>query len=139
VIHSREKGGSPVAELLAKHDPALVVLVFLPAAFFIAAWALRMACEFSAVEPPDFWQSLLCVFLVIVSNVLLRYWVNISVADPGLGSQLLWPLVMSASIVAVMLRTGPFSALMVTLCEGAFCMVLYLCFSMLSARLLTVL
>ncbi len=128
-----------MAELLAKYDPVLVFLVLLPTALLLAAWALRMACDFSAVEPPDFWQSLLCVFLVIVSNVLLRFWVSISVADPGLGSQFLWPLVMSATIVAVMVRTGPFSALMVTLCEGAFCVVLFTGFSMLSSALLTVL
>ena len=126
-------------ELLSRFDPTLVFLVFLPAALFMAAWGLQMACAFAAVEPPDYWQSLLCVFLVVVANILLRFWVNISVDDPGFWSQVGWPLVVTSAITAVMVRTGPLSALMVTACEGAICVVLFVGFSMLSSAILTVL
>ncbi len=120
-----------MTQLLALFDPFLVSLIFLPAALFISAWALQMACGFAAVEPPDYWQSLLCMFLVVVANVLLRFWVNVSIPEPGLGSQVLGPLAVTAGIIAIMVRTGPFSALMVTLCEGGICAVLFIGFSML--------
>src|SRR5262249_20639958 len=128
-----------MADLLARIDPTLVLFVLLPLGLAVAAWALQMACAMSAVEPPDYWQSLLCVFLVIVSNILLRYWVNTTMFNPGLSYQLVWPLVMSSAIVAVMVRTGPFSAVVVTVCEGAFCLAIYIGFSMASSALLTVL
>ena len=128
-----------MAELLTRIDPALVLFVLLPAGLAAAAWALQMACAVSDVEPPDYWQSLLCVFLVVVSNVLLRFWVNTTMFDPGLGAQLIWPLVMSSAIVAVMVRIGPLSAVVVTVCEGAFCLAIYIGFSMASSALLTVL
>jgi len=124
-----------VTEIISRFDPTLVFLVFLPAALFIAAWALQMACGFAAVEPPDYWQSLLCVFLVVVANILLRFWVNISIPDPGFWCHVGWPLVITAGIIAVMVRTGPFSALMVTACEGVICAVLVVGFSMLSSAI----
>jgi hypothetical protein len=125
-----------VAQLLAMFDPTLVFLVLVPAALFISAWALQMACAFAAVEPPDYWQSLLCMFLVVVANVLLRFWVNVSILEPGLGSQVLGPLVMTAGIIAIIVRTGPFSALMVTICEGGICAVLFVGFSMLMSAVM---
>jgi hypothetical protein len=119
-----------VTELLERFDPTLVLLVATVVGMAAAAWLLRMACIVAAVEPPDYWQSLLCVFLVVVANVMLRYWVNTTVVDPGLGTQLIGPLVLTAGIVAVMVRTGPLSAVLVTVCEGFFCAGLYLGVSM---------
>lgn len=116
-------------------DPALVFLVLVPVGLAIAAWALQMACAVAAVDPPDYWQSMLCMVLITVANVLLRYWVNISVRDPGLGYQLLIPLGMTAAIIAVMVRVGPVSAVVVTLCQGAICAGLYLGASMASSAL----
>jgi preprotein translocase subunit SecY len=124
-----------VTELFERVDPTLVLLVATVAGMAAAAWLLQMACAVAAVEAPDYWQSLLCVFLVVVSNVMLRFWVNTTVADPGLGSQLVWPLVMTAGIVAVMVRTGPLSAMVVTACEGIFCAGLYLGVSMANSAL----
>jgi hypothetical protein len=57
------------------------------------------------------------------------------VADPDLGTKLVWPLVMTAGIVAVMVRTGPVSAMVVTACEGIFCAGLYLGVSMAGSAL----
>ncbi len=122
-------------ELLSRFDPTLVFLVLLPAALLIAAWGLQMACGFAAVEPPDYWQSLLCVFLVVVANLLLRFWINVSVVDPGFWSHAVWPLVVTAAIIAVMVRTGPLSALVVTACQGAICAVLFIGISMLSSAI----
>ena len=120
-------------------DPVLLFLILTPLALAVAGWTLQMACAISAVEPPDYWQSLLCVFLVSVANVLLRFWVNISVPDPGLGYQLLWPLGMTAAIIAVMVRVGPFSAVVVAICQGAICAGIYLFVSMASQTLAGVL
>lgn len=106
-------------------DPTLVLCLFVPAAMIFAAWSLQIACSIAAVEPPDFWQSLLCTFLVVVANILLRFWVNTSVAAPGLGTNLLAPIVLTIAIVAVLVRTGPLSALVVTTCQGLIFAVLY--------------
>lgn len=124
-----------MTELVERLDPTLVLLVATVLGMATAAWLLQMACAVAAVDPPDYWQSLLCVFLVVVSNVILRFWVNTSVADPDLGTQLVWPLVMTAGIVAVMVRTGPLSAMVVTACEGIFCAGLYIGVSMASSAL----
>ena len=124
-----------MTELLSRFDATLVFLVFLPTALFLAAWALQMACAFAAVEPPDYWQSLLCVFLVVVANILLRFWINVWVVDPGFGCHVIWPVALTAAIIAVMVRTGPVSALIVTICEGGICVVLLVGFSMLSSAI----
>lgn len=124
-----------MAQLVDQFDPTLVFMALLPVGLAVAAWALQMACVVSDVEPPDYWQSLLCVVLIATSNVVLRFWINTSVSHPGLGYQVLWPLAMSAAIIAVMVRTGPFSAVVVTVCEGALCAGLYAGFMMASSAL----
>lgn len=124
-----------MSQFVDRFDPALLFLVIVPLGFAVAAWALQMACAISAVDPPDYWQSLLCVVLVAVANVLLRFWVNISVPDPGLGYHLLIPLGMTAAIVAVMVRVGPLSAVVVTVCQGAICAGIYIGMSMASSAL----
>jgi hypothetical protein len=128
-----------MAQLLARIDPVLMFLVIVPLALAAAAWALQMACAIAAVDPPNYWQSFLCVILVLITNVILRFWVNISVPDPGLGYQLLIPLGLTAAIVAVMVRVGPVSAVVVTVCEAALCGGIYLGASMASSAFVAVL
>ena len=106
-------------------DPVLILSLFVPAAMIFAAWSLQMACSIASVDPPDFWQSLLCTFLVVVANILLRFWVNTSVADPGLGTNLLAPVVLTIAIVAVLVRTSPLSALVITTGQGLIFAALY--------------
>jgi hypothetical protein len=125
-----------MAQFVGQLDPVLLFLVVVPVGLAAAAWALQMACAVAAVDPPDYWQSLLCVVLVAVANVILRFWVNISVPDPGLGYHLLLPLSVTAGIVAVMVRVGPISAVVVTVCEGAICAGIYLGVSMASSALI---
>jgi uncharacterized membrane protein YwzB len=120
-------------------DPAFVFLVVVPVGVAVAAWALQMACKVAAVDPPDYWQSMLCIVLVAVANVVLRYWVNVSVPDPGLGYRMLLPLGMTAAIVAVMVRVGPVSAVVVTVCEGAICAGIYIGASMAGSALVAAL
>lgn len=128
-----------MAQLIHQLDPALLFFVIVPLMLAVAAWALQMACAVSAVEPPDYWQSLLCVILVVTANVVLRFWVNISMVDPGLTYQLLLPLGMTAAIVAIMVRVGPLSAMVVTVCQGAICAGIYIGASMASSALVRVL
>jgi uncharacterized membrane protein YwzB len=116
-------------------DPAFVFLVVLPVGVAIAAWALQMACKLAAVDPPDYWQCMLCIVLVAIANVVLRYWINVSVPDPGLGYRLLLPLGTTAAIVAIMVRVGPVSAVVVTVCEGAICAGIYIGASMVGSAL----
>ncbi|TWU20821.1 hypothetical protein [Bythopirellula polymerisocia] len=116
-------------------DPTLVLCLFVPAALIFAAWTLQIACAFAAVETPNFWQCLLCTLLVVVANILLRFWVNTSVVDPGLGTNLLAPVALTISIVAVMVRTSPLSALVITTCQGLVFTGLYMGLSMLNSTL----
>ena len=51
----------------------------------------------------------------------------------------LWPIVLTAGIIAVMVRTGPLAALVVTACQGIICAVLFAGFTMLSSALRTML
>lgn len=116
-------------------DPTLVLCLFVPAAMIFAAWSLQIACAIASVDPPDFWQSLLCTFLVVVANIVLRFWVNTSVSAPGLGTSLLAPIVLTIAIVAILVRTGPLSALVVTTCQGLIFTALYLGLSMLNSTI----
>ncbi len=120
-------------------DPAFLFLVVVPVGLAIAAWTLQMACSIAAVDPPDYWQSMLCVVLIAVANVILRYWINVSVPDPDLGYRVILPLGMTAAIVAVMVRVGPVSAVVVTVCEGAICAGIYIGVSMASSALIATL
>ena len=111
-------GESPMTEYLANLNPTFMLCLFVPAMLVFSAWTLQFACSFAAVEPPDFWQCLLCSFLVMVANVVLRFWVNTTVVEPSLGTNLLAPLALTVSIVSILVRTGPLSALVITTCQA---------------------
>jgi hypothetical protein len=128
-----------MAPFLDRLDPAVLFLVVVPVGLAVAAWTLQMACAIAAVDPPDYWQSMLCIVLVAVANVILRYWINVSVPDPALGYRVILPLGMTAAIVAVMVRVGPLSAVVVTVCEGAICAGIYIGVSMASSALVATL
>lgn len=121
--------------LLAQLDLSFGHLLIIPAGMVLAAWFLQMACSIAAVDPPDFWQSMLCMILVVVANVVMRVWLNDWVTIPGLGSQLLAPLILTVAIVAVMVRTGPVSALVITVCEGLLCTGIFIAFETLGVTL----
>ena len=107
-----------MAELWVGQFPVWVWLLLAPVVLGLAAWALQLATAFVGVDPPDFWQCLTCVIVVGLTNLVLRVWVDISVSSPGLEFQVLAPLVLTVSIIAVFMRTGPVAALLITFCDG---------------------
>ena len=128
-----------MSHLIHQIDPAAFFLIVVPLGLAIAAWALQMACSVSSVQTPDYWQSLLCVILAVIANVVVRFWVNTSVPNAGLVYQFLVPLGVTVAIVAIMVRVGPISAMLVTISSGAICAGIYVGVSMASSALVAVL
>jgi len=91
-----------------------------------AAWSLRMSCSLCSVKPPDFWQAALTSIAVVVANIALRFWFNVTDIPLGWETQIAAPLLVSAGIVAASIRIGPISALGVTVVQGVVCAVLYM-------------
>ena len=85
-----------------------------------------MSCSVCSVDPPDFWHAAISVVVIATVNIVLRFWLNVTHVPPGLGSQLLAPLVASSAVVSISVHTGPFSAVMVTLVHGLICSMCYL-------------
>lgn len=111
--------------LLREVNPLVLALLLVPFLVAIAAWALRMACSFSSVKPPGFIQSTLTVLLICVANVALVFFLRYTHASPGLWSHLVAPLLTTATMIALTVRTGPLAAVITTvsfasICGGAF-------------------
>jgi len=119
-------GETVVTQLLREIDPLLMFLVGWPLAIAGAAWALRMASSFCGVDPPEFWMASITILLIVTANVGIRYWVQVAHIQPTLWSQVMLPLAAAASIIAISLRTGFVSALMITMVEGLIVCMLYI-------------
>lgn len=111
--------------LLREFDPIILCLILVPCFLAAAAWALKMACSFCSVDAPDFAQALTCVLAVCVGNIFLRYGLHSPYFIQGLGTQVIAPLIITSIIVALFIRTGPFSALVVTLVQACICGAIY--------------
>lgn len=114
-----------MAQLLSNLDPTLVVVILLPLAAVIAAWALRVACSVCSVDPPDFWQSVLAVVIICVANIVLRFWLRVVQAPIDFSTQFIAPLVVTGLVVSMSIRTGPFAAFKVTFVHGILCGLIY--------------
>lgn len=125
-----------MAHVLTFLDPVVLMFVGLPLGLCIAAWTLRMACELAAIDPPDFSQCLSCVVMVLASSFLWRWFVSTSFAHVGIVGQFAGPLVMAVAIIAMVVRTGPFSALMIAIYEGAICATIFFAFTSATSGLL---
>ena len=110
-----------MAYLLRDLDPAFALAILIPAGLLIAAWALQMACSFSSVEPPEFFQAVLSVIVICIANVVLHFFLQVTQVPPGLESYLLAPLLTTMVIIALSVQTGPFSALLVTVVHLFIC------------------
>ena len=114
-----------MAQLLHDLDPIFVLVVLLPLGALAAGWALQVACSICSVHPPDFWHSVLAVVIICVSNILLRFWLRVSQVPADLGTQILAPAVITALVIAMSIRSGPFAAFKVTFVHGALCGLIY--------------
>lgn len=114
-----------MAYLLQGIDPLVAAVFLVPAFVSLAALVLRLACSFSAVNPPDFFPAVLTVILIGVANMALNFFLEVTEATPGLGSHLLAPLLVTSITIALTVRTGPLSAVItaitfVSVCGGAY-------------------
>ncbi len=114
-----------MAQSLRDLDPTFVLIVLVPLAAATAAWALRVACSVCSVESPDFWHSVLAVVIICVANIVLRFWLKVSHVPTGIGPQVVAPLVTTALVIAMSVRTGPLSACKVTFVHGMLCGLIY--------------
>lgn len=114
-----------MAQMFHDIDPAIVLAVLLPLGALAAGWALQVACRVCSVEPPDFWQSVLAVVIICVSNIVLRFWLRVSEAPTDFGTQIVAPAITTALVIAMSIRTGPFAAFKVTCTHGVLCGLIY--------------
>jgi uncharacterized membrane protein YwzB len=128
--------GIVMVNLLRVFDPTVVSILLVPVCLVIAAWALRVACSFSSVEPPEFIQSTLTVILIGVANVVVNFFMHVTQASPGIGTHLVVPLLATATMIAVTVKTGPLSALITTVSFASICSGVYYSLSVLNAAML---
>jgi len=117
--------GSIMVYLLRVLDPTVVTILLVPVCIAIAALALRVACSFAAVNPPEFLQSALTVILIGVANAALSFFLHVTQASPGIGTHLVAPLLTTAAAIALTVKTEPLSAIITTIsfvliCGGVF-------------------
>ena len=114
-----------MAQMLHDIDPTFVLAVLLPLGALTAGWALQVACNICSVEPPDFWQSVLTVVIICVSNIVLRFWLRVTEAPADLSTQIFAAAITTALVIAMSIRSGPLAALKVTLVHGVLCGLIY--------------
>ena len=107
--------------LLREVNPVVLTLLLIPFLVAIAAWALRVACSFSSVKPPGFIQSVLTVILICIANAVLVFFLRYTHASPGLWSHLVAPLLTTATMIALTVRTGPLAAVITTVSFASIC------------------
>jgi len=110
-----------MAYLLSVFDPTVATFILIPICIAIAAWALRVACSFSSVDPPEFLQSTLTVILICITNVVVSYFMHLAQASPGIGTHLVVPVLATATMIALTVKTGPLSALITTISFASIC------------------
>ncbi len=114
-----------MAQLLPELDPTLMLVVLLPLGALVAGWALQMACTICSVDPPDFWHSVLAVVIICISNVVLRFWLQVSEVPADFGTQLFAPAITTGLVIAMSIRAGPLGAFKVTFVHGVLCGLIY--------------
>jgi len=116
-------------------DPVVVTLLLVPVCIAIAAWALRVACSFASVKPPEFLQSALTVILICVTNVVVSYFLHLTQASPGIGTHLVIPVLATATMIALTVKTEPLSALITTISFASICGGVYYSLSIINAAM----
>ena len=106
-------------------DTLWTLAALAPLAVAAAAWALRMACGFCSVEPPEFWHAVIIVVVIAVTNVVLRFFLQVTDSAHGMGPQYFAPALATSAVIALSLPTGPFSALTITVVQVVLCAMIY--------------
>lgn len=118
-------------------DAVFTLAALVPLAVAAAAWALQMACGFCSVDPPEFWHSVTTVVIIAVTNVVVRFLLQMTGADDGLGARYLAPAAATAAVIALSLPTGPFTATTITVVQVVLCALMYYALAWLAAAAMT--
>lgn len=108
-------------------DAVWTLAALVPLAVAVTAWALRMSCGFCSVEPPEFWHAVVTVVIIAVTNVVLRFFLQVTGSAEGMGPQYFAPAIATATVIALSLPTGPFTALTITVVQVVLCGTIYYC------------
>ncbi len=114
-------------------DTIWTLAALVPLAVAAAAWALQMACGFCSVDPPEFWHAVTTVVIIAVTNVVLRFVLQMSDSAHGIGAQYLAPALATAAVISLSLPTGPFTASTITVVQIVLCSLMYYALTWLSA------
>jgi hypothetical protein len=114
-------------------DLIFTLAALVPLAVAVAAWALQMACGFCSVEPPEFWHAVIVVVIIAVTNVVLRFFLQMTDSAYGMAPQYFLPAVATAAVICLSLPTGPFSAATITIVQVVLCALVYYALKWLAA------
>ncbi|MEQ8208512.1 MAG: hypothetical protein RH917_01670 [Lacipirellulaceae bacterium] len=107
-------------------DPQWILLVLAPLGLAAAAWALRLACSFSLVDPPGFLHATYLVATLIVANVAVRFFLEVTGTQPGLSTRYAVPAIINAIVLTIGLPVNPVSAFMVAVAHVVISCLMYL-------------
>jgi hypothetical protein len=106
-------------------DAVWTLAALVPLAVAAAAWSLQMSCGFCSIDPPEFWHAVTTVVIIAVTNVVLRFVLQSLGASQGMIAQYLAPGVATATVIAISLPTGPFTATTITVVQVVLCALIY--------------
>jgi hypothetical protein len=111
--------------MMSDLDAVWTLAALVPLAVAAAAWALQMSCGFCSVEPPEFWHAVTTVVIIAVTNVVLRFVLQMVDSAHGMTPQYLAPAIATAAVIALSLPAGPFTATTITVVQVVLCALMY--------------
>jgi hypothetical protein len=106
-------------------DAVWTLAALVPLAVAAAAWALQMSCGFCSIEPPEFWHAVITVVIIAVTNVVLRFVLQMTDSAGGMMGNYAAPAIATATAISLSLPTGPFSATTITVVQVVLCALMY--------------
>lgn len=111
--------------LLLRLDPTLFWIIAIPTAIAAAAWALSISCSLCAIEVPQFWHSVLIVFMLVVGNLVVNAALNALVDDFNTMLKVTSALMTTIFIYSASLSIGIATACTVTMLHVGLCFAIY--------------
>jgi hypothetical protein len=117
-------------------DAVWTLAALVPLAVAAAAWALQMSCGFCSIEPPEFWHAVITVVIIAMANVVLRFVLQMTDSAQGMTPQYVAPAIATATVIALALPTGPFTATTITVVQVVLCALMYYALCWLAALII---
>jgi hypothetical protein len=111
--------------MMSDLDAVWTLAALVPLAVAAAAWGLQMSCGFCSIEPPEFWHAVTTVVIIAVTNVVLRFVLQMTDTGDGMTAQYLMPAIATSTVIALTLPTGPFYAATITVVQVVLCALMY--------------